>query len=147
MKAILSTFIAGFLFAIGLSFSGMTMPSKVIGFLDITGNWDISLMFVMIGAISVYSALFHFVKPKMDKPLFNDKFMLPTRTKVDIPLVFGASLFGAGWGLGGICPGPAVASIGLLDTRILVFVGMMIVGMYLGMMVQPFIPKSLYRND
>lgn len=141
------TFIAGVLFAVGLSISGMTMPAKVINFLDITGNWDASLMFVMIGAIGVYSLVFHLIKPKMKKPIYAENFKLPTRIKVDIPLVTGAALFGAGWGLGGFCPGPALSSVLLLDMRVLVFVGLMIVGMYLGFLIQPLIPKSLYRNE
>lgn len=141
------TFFAGIFFAAGLSISGMTMPSKVINFLDIFGNWDPSLMFVMIGAISVYSVIFHFVKPKMAKPIFAKTFKLPTRVKIDIPLVFGAALFGAGWGLGGFCPGPALASALLLDERILVFIGFMVAGMYLAMIIQPKIPRSFYNND
>lgn len=143
----LLTFLAGLIFAIGLAVSGMTMPSKVINFLDISGNWDPSLMFVMIGAIGVYSIVFHFIKPKMASPLYTEKFRLPTRVEIDLPLVLGAALFGAGWGLGGFCPGPALASTLLLDTRVLVFTLLMIVGMYLGMLIQPLIPKSLYRND
>ena len=94
-----STFLSGLLFAIGLSISGMTMPSKVINFLDIFGHWDISLMFVMIGAISVYSLVFHLIKPKMAKPVCEAQFKLPTQTKIDVPLVTGAITFGAGWDL------------------------------------------------
>ncbi|MEE4243834.1 MAG: YeeE/YedE family protein [Kangiellaceae bacterium] len=141
------TFIAGLLFAVGLSYSGMTMPGKVIGFLDITGTWDISLMFVMIGAIGVYSLFFHFLKPKMAKPLYDQEFKLPTRLRVDAPLIIGAALFGAGWGLGGFCPGPAVASSLLGEVTVLVFVGTMVAGMIIGMIVQPMIPQHFYRND
>jgi len=147
MKGHTLTFISGFLFSVGLSLSGMTMPSKVIAFLDIFGNWDPSLMFVMVGAISVYSLIFHLIKPKMLKPIFAEEFKLPTRLKVDFPLVVGAALFGAGWGLGGFCPGPALASSFLLDIRILVFIALMAVGIYIGSFIQPFISKSLYRND
>ncbi len=147
MKIILYTFFSGFLFALGLTIAGMTMPSKVIGFLDLFGQWDISLMFVMVGAISVYSLIFHFVKPKLSKPLCDEEYKLPTRTKIDLPLVVGAAIFGAGWGLGGFCPGPAITSLSLMNTSVLVFVGTMIIGMYLGMLLQPMIPKSLYRND
>ena len=125
----------------------MTMPSKVIGFLDIFGAWDISLMFVMIGAIGVYSLFFHLLKPRMTKPLHAPEFKLPTRFNIDVPLVTGAALFGAGWGLGGFCPGPAVASVALLETDVLIFVGMMLAGMYLGMLIQPLIPKKVYGSD
>ena len=141
------TFVAGFLFAVGLSLSGMTMPSKVISFLDVFGNWDPSLMFVMLGAITIYSAIFHLIKPKMKKPLFATEFKLPTSLKVDLPLVIGAGLFGAGWGLGGFCPGPALASSFLFDVRIVVFISSMIVGIYFGCFIQRFIPKKLYRNN
>ncbi len=142
----LLTFLSGIIFAVGLAVSGMTMPSKVINFLDVSGSWDPSLMFVMIGAIGVYSIVFHFIKPKMASPLYTDKFKLPTRVEIDIPLVLGSALFGAGWGIGGFCPGPALASAFLFDTRVLVFIVLMTAGMYLGMVIQPFIPKSLYRN-
>ena len=146
MKHVL-VFFAGILFAVGLSLSGMTMPSKVIGFLDIFGKWDISLMFIMAVAIGVYSVIFHLVKPKMEKPVYAKDFKLPTRTNIDIPLIFGAALFGVGWGLGGFCPGPALASFFLFDVTVLVFVSLMAIGMYIGFFVQPLIPKSLYRND
>lgn len=138
--------IAGILFAVGLSLSGMTMPSKVIGFLDVFGQWDISLMFVMVGAIGVYSVFFHLVKPKMEKPVYAKEFKLPTRVKIDLPMVFGAALFGAGWGLGGFCPGPALASFFLFDVSVLVFVSLMAIGMYVGFFIQPLIPDSFYRN-
>lgn len=147
MKSSIITFLSGGLFAVGLSISGMTMPSKVIGFLDIAGNWDISLMFVMMGAIGVYTFMFHLVRPKMIKPVFASEYKLPTRTKVDLPLITGAALFGAGWGLGGFCPGPVITSAALLDTGVLVFIGTMLVGMYLGMVIQPLVPQSLYKND
>lgn len=146
MKHVL-VFSAGILFAVGLSLSGMTMPSKVIGFLDVFGQWDISLMFVMAGAIGVYSAVFHLVKPKMEKPVYDKEFRLPTRIKVDLPMIFGAALFGAGWGLGGFCPGPALASFFLFDVSVLVFVSLMAIGMYLGFFIQPLIPEFLYRNE
>ncbi len=144
----LVTFFAGVCFAVGLTLAGMTMPSKVIAFLDVTGGqWDPSLMFVMIGAIGVYSIMFHFIKPNMDKPLYSTKFRLPTRLKVDLPMVTGAAMFGAGWGIGGFCPGPAIATASLLDMRTLVFVACMTVGMYLAFVIQPLIPNIMYRNE
>jgi len=147
MKRQILTFVSGFLFSIGLSIGGMTMPSKVIAFLDVAGNWDPSLMFVMVGAIGVYSLIFHLIKPKMEKPVYAEQFKLPTRLKIDFPLVVGAALFGAGWGLGGFCPGPALASSFLFDIRILVFIGLMALGIYLGSIIQLYIPRSFYRND
>jgi len=143
----LVTFFAGVCFAIGLSIAGMTSPTKVIAFLDITGQWDPSLMFVMIGAIGVYSIMFHFIKPKMVKPLYSSEFRLPTRVKIDLPMLAGAAFFGAGWGIGGYCPGPAIASASLFDMRSLVFLATMTIGMYLAFVIQPLIPKFLYRNE
>jgi len=102
---------------------------------------------VMAGAIGVYSIMFHFIKPKMDKPLYSTEFRLPTRVKVDFPMLTGAALFGAGWGIGGFCPGPAIASASLLDMRALVFLATMTIGMYLAFVIQPLIPKFLYRNE
>jgi uncharacterized membrane protein YedE/YeeE len=137
------TFLSGFIFAIGLSISGMTMPSKVINFLDIFGNWDISLMFVMIGAISVYTLVFHLIKPKIVKPVYEVKFKLPSQTKIDTPLVLGAVTFGAGWGLAGFCPGPALTSTLLFDYRVLTFIVMMSLGMYLGSLLKPIFKTSI----
>jgi uncharacterized membrane protein YedE/YeeE len=91
--------------------------------------------------------VFHLIKPKMQKPLFSEEFKLPTRTEIDLPLVVGSAFFGAGWGLGGFCPGPVLASAAMLNNNVLVFIATMFVGMYLGMALQPLIPNSLYRNN
>jgi uncharacterized membrane protein YedE/YeeE len=112
----------------GLVISGMTQPSKVIGFLDFGGAWDPSLAFVMAGAIGVH--FFFARRPRtMKAPLFADAFALPTRTKLDAPLLVGAAVFGVGWGLGGYCPGPAIVSLASLAPATLVFVVAMGVGM------------------
>ena len=101
---------AGVLFALGLALSGMTQPSKVIGFLDVGGHWDPSLAFVMLGAIAV-----HFVAQRIARkrgaPLFATTFELPPPGKIDGRLVVGSAVFGLGWGLSGYCPGPALVSI------------------------------------
>jgi uncharacterized membrane protein YedE/YeeE len=136
-------FFSGLIFAIGLSISGMTMPSKVINFLDIFGHWDISLMFVMIGAISVYSLVFHFIKPKFAKPFYETQYKLPTQSKIDAPLVVGAIIFGAGWGLAGFCPGPALTSTFLFDPRVLTFIATMSLGIYLGSFLKPLFKNSI----
>jgi len=123
------TFLMGTLFSIGLSLSGMTIPSKVTGFLDFTGNWDPSLVMVMVGAVTVYFILARFTL-RRDTPLFASKFALPTRVDIDGRLVAGAALFGAGWGLVGFCPGPALASLTTLNPSVWIFVVSMTMGMY-----------------
>ena len=107
MKTQLTSFVSGIVFALGLGISGMTRPIKVIGFLDLFGNWDASLAFVMIGAIAVYF-LAHRISLNMTSPLLAAKFSLPTRSDLDRRLVIGAVIFGVGWGLAGFCPGPAI---------------------------------------
>lgn len=102
--------LAGLLFALGLALSGMTQPSKVIGFLDVSGHWDPSLAFVMLGAISVHFVALRVAK-KRAAPLLAPTFELPARDHIDGKLVAGAALFGLGWGLSGYCPGPALVSV------------------------------------
>jgi len=130
MKALIASFSAGLLFAIGLGVSGMTQPSKVIGFLDLFGSWDASLLFVMVGAIAVHFVLFRVVT-KRASPLFDDRFRLPTRKDIDVSLVAGAAVFGIGWALGGYCPGPALATAASGVWPALVFVLCMAMGMKL----------------
>lgn len=105
MKALLTSFISGVVFALGLGISGMTRPIKVIGFLDFFGAWDASLAFVMIGAIAVYFVAYHWSRT-MPSPLLAAHFSLPRRGDLDTNLILGAAIFGAGWGLGGFCPAP-----------------------------------------
>jgi uncharacterized membrane protein YedE/YeeE len=102
--------IAGVLFGLGLAVAGMTLPTKVRGFLDFTGPWDPTLMFVMGGAIAVHAMVYRLVRGRTS-PLFAERFHLPTRKDVDARLVLGSAIFGVGWGLGGYCPGPAVTSL------------------------------------
>ena len=121
--------LAGVLFGAGLLISGMTRPQKVIGFLDLFGAWDASLMFVMVGAIAVHFVAYRLIRGR-SAPLLAPKFSLPTRRDVDLRLIAGAALFGVGWGLGGYCPGPAVTSLATSTTAVLVFVGAMLLGMF-----------------
>jgi len=107
VKAHVAAFASGLLFALGLGVSGMTHPSKVLGFLDFAGDWDPSLAFVMGAGVLVNLALFAAAR-RRGAPLFGRGFVLPTRTDLDAELVVGAAVFGVGWGLGGFCPGPAV---------------------------------------
>lgn len=125
---IITALATGLLFGIGLIVSGMTDPSKVIGFLDLTGRWDPSLAFVMGGAIAVGLMGFAFAA-KRDESLLGDTIRLPTATHVDRRLVFGGLTFGAGWGLAGYCPGPALASLAGGGAKPLIFSAAMLVGM------------------
>lgn len=120
--------LAGVLFSVGLVISGMTHTEKVLGFLDFFGNWDPSLVFVMGGAVAVHLLAFRFLK--RPTPYFSDRYRLPTRREIDSPLIFGAVLFGIGWGLVGYCPGPAITSLVALEPKNWVFVGSMLLGMW-----------------
>ena len=124
------SFISGLIFGIGLTVSGMVNPAKVIAFLNILGNWDPSLVFVMVGAI-IFSAPFFYILKNKKKPLFNSSFQIPSRTNIDRNLIIGSSLFGVGWGMVGLCPGPAVSSIVFLQPLSILFVIALISGFYL----------------
>lgn len=121
--------LTGLIFGLGLMVSGMANPAKVIGFLDLSVPWDPSLMFVMGGAIAVGLPGF-FLAKRMKKSLIGLPMNLPTSTAIDKKLLLGAVLFGAGWGIGGFCPGPAVVAAAALYTDGLIFVGAMLVGMF-----------------
>ena len=122
------TLISGLLFGTGLILSGMANPAKVQNFLDLFGTWDPSLAFVMGGAIMVTMPGF-WLAQKRATPFFSDMFHMPTRTDFDARLIAGAATFGVGWGLGGLCPGPAVTSLALGSTGTLIFIATMLLGM------------------
>jgi uncharacterized protein len=128
MKSFFMALFAGLLFGIGLILSGMSDPAKVLGFLDLAGQWDPSLAFVMGGALIVGLVAFHFAAG-MPKSLLGDTLRLPTATKIDHRLVVGGLTFGAGWGLAGYCPGPALASLAMGGTKPLLFCAAMLAGM------------------
>ncbi|MEW6021484.1 MAG: DUF6691 family protein [Pseudomonadota bacterium] len=127
---IVTALIAGLIFGIGLIVSGMTNPAKVIGFLDLAGRWDPSLAFVMGGAILVGVVAFGFAR-KRERSLLGAAMRLPTATHVDRRLVMGSLAFGAGWGLAGYCPGPALASLASGDAKPVIFTLAMLAGMAL----------------
>jgi len=127
VSALLSAIAAGFVFGLGLWISGMANPAKVIGFLDITGEWDASLALVMAGAVGVVLIPFR-LAVKRAKPLLEEAFALPTRKDIDAPLVAGSALFGVGWGIVGYCPGPGITALATLSTESVVFVAAMMVG-------------------
>jgi uncharacterized membrane protein YedE/YeeE len=128
MPAVLASFVCGLIFGAGLLISGMTEPAKVLGFLDIFGAWDATLAFVMAGAVAVAAAGFAIAR-RRTAPMFSPKYLWPDRREIDPPLVAGAVLFGIGWGLVGICPGPALVNLAGLSLPITVFVVAMILGM------------------
>lgn len=127
---ILMALIAGLTFGIGLIVSGMTNPAKVIGFLDLAGKWDPSLAFVMGGAILVGVVAFGFAR-KRERSLLGAVMRLPTATHIDRRLVLGSLAFGAGWGLAGYCPGPALASLASGGVKPVIFTLAMLAGMAL----------------
>ena len=125
---LLASFGSGLLFAIGLALSGMTEPAKVIGFLDVAGGaWDPSLAFVMMGALVVNGVGWWFLK-KRSSPVLGETFHLPTKKTIDVRLLAGAAIFGLGWGLGGICPGPGIVSLASGVAPVFAFVAAMLVG-------------------
>lgn len=129
MLGYLAVFLAGALFAVGLGVSGMTLPQKVIGFLDFAGDWDPSLAFVMAGSAGIYMLFYRWIR-RLSHPLFDTAFHVPTRTDVDQRLVTGAALFGVGWGLVGLCPGPALTALVSGYGKALIFFVSMAAGMY-----------------
>ena len=127
----LSSLVCGLLFGAGLAASGMTDTAKVIGFLDVFGQWDPDLIFVMGSAVLTTVICFRFVL-KRSGPIFCNAFSLPSNTAVDLRLLIGAVIFGIGWGFYGYCPGPAVAAIVYLQPVTGVFIVAMLLGMFVG---------------
>ncbi|UYH54134.1 YeeE/YedE family protein [Qipengyuania sp. SS22] len=120
--------IAGTLFGAGLALGGMTNPARVRGFLDIFGAWDPTLAFVMGGAVIVMAIAWRFV-PRMAAPLFGEHFHLPTRSDLTPRLIGGAALFGIGWGVAGLCPGPGIAALVIEPASAAIFIMAMLAGM------------------
>jgi uncharacterized protein len=128
LVAIISAFIAGLIFSLGLLLSGMANPEKVLAFLDLAGAWDPSLALVMAGAIAVALPAFHFAR-KRSRCLLGGEIQLPTKRKLDRRLITGSLAFGIGWGLAGFCPGPALVATGALLPQATTFVLAMLAGM------------------
>ena len=138
---VLSFFLLGALFAIGLGISGMTQPSKVVAFLDIFGAWDPALMFVMGGAVAVNFVGYRLAVGR-PHPLLATRFDIPTRRDIDWQLLVGASLFGAGWGVAGFCPGPALVALASGSADVMLFVAAMFIGFLLkDVLIKPASPK------
>lgn len=135
----LTEFLAAILFGLGLAISGMTSPQKVVGFLDIAGDWDPSLIMVMLGAIAV-NAIFYRVVKKMPNPLFSSKFMIPQKRDFTWQLVVGSAIFGIGWGLAGFCPGPGLVSLVSGQGEYLPAAFLFVLSMIVGMVLYKFAP-------
>jgi uncharacterized membrane protein YedE/YeeE len=133
--------LSGLLFGAGLAVAGMTNPSKVLNFLDVTRRWDPSLAFVMAAAIPI-SALGFWLGRRRARPLFDLAFVLPGKTKLEPALLVGSALFGLGWGLGGYCPGPAVASLSHLDASLFGF----LLAMGTGLLLSPAMARRSARS-
>ncbi|MCY7338474.1 MAG: YeeE/YedE family protein [Sphingomonas bacterium] len=130
VRQLLPPLISGTLFGAGLTVSGMTDPARVRGFLDVFGRWDPTLVFVIGGAVIVMAIAWR-IQARMRRPLFGEKFSLPDRSDLDRGLLIGSALFGVGWGIAGLCPGPAVASLALSPVAVLPFIAAMLAGMAL----------------
>lgn len=129
MKSLFVSFVAGLLFAVGLALAGMGQPSTVVGFLDFAGQWDPSLLLLMCAGIPVVTVA-HFASRRLAKPVLAPSFP-PTSSVIDGPLVAGSIIFGAGWGLAGMCPGPGLLSLAAGIPAGALMVGGMVVGMLL----------------
>ncbi|MGZ3252926.1 MAG: DUF6691 family protein [Burkholderiaceae bacterium] len=126
--AIFISLLTGLIFGLGLLVSGMTNPAKVLGFLDISGNWDPSLVFVMAGAIVIGFFAFT-IASKRTVSLLGLDMKLPQENRIDRRLIIGSALFGIGWGIAGFCPGPAIVSLGMGEIKAIIFVAAMLLGM------------------
>jgi hypothetical protein len=125
-----ASFVVGLIFGLGLLISGMANPAKVLSFLDLAGVWDPSLMLVMVGAIAVAILPFSWAK-KHKQSLLGCPINLPSATQIDRRLLIGSLLFGSGWGIAGFCPGPALVALGAGESKALIFVVFMVLGMLL----------------
>ena len=137
MNRTLIALVSGLLFGAGLAYSGMSDPARVQAFLDLFGKWDPTLAFVMGGAI-VPMAFAWMIKSRLSSPLAAPTFDLPGTSKLNRPLAIGAVLFGMGWGIAGLCPGPALADLAIAPVAVLPFVA----AMFAGMAAHRFIPVS-----
>ena len=145
MPLMISAFGVGLLFGLGLLVSQMVNPAKVLAFLDVFGPWDPSLIFVMAGAVAV-SALGYVVARRRGTPLLAPRLEIPTRRDLDPRLIGGAALFGIGWGLAGLCPGPALVGLTFGPWQMFVFVAAMIIGMAIFRLVPADWPQVTFRR-
>lgn len=130
MRTVVAALCCGFAFGLGLCVSEMVNPARVVGFLDVLGRWDATLVFVMAAAVAVTAAAFPLVLRRA-RPVLTAEFCLPTKNSIDAPLIAGSVIFGIGWGMAGLCPGPAIAALASLSPQVLVFVIAMAAGQWI----------------
>jgi uncharacterized protein len=130
MKTVVAALGCGFTFGFGLCVSEMVNPARVVGFLDVLGQWDATLVFVMGGALAITAVAFPLVMRRA-RPVLVEHFCLPTKKSLDMPLIAGSVLFGVGWGLAGLCPGPAIAGLASLSPAVAMFVIAMVAGQWI----------------
>lgn len=145
-KQNLIALISGLLFGLGLSISQMVDRQRVIGFLDFAGKWDVTLAFVLGGAVGITLITFRFIL-KLKKPIFDSQFYLPTRKDIDTPLILGAIIFGIGWGISGYCPGPAVTSLIQLSLNPIIFLIMFVIGSLIANKITEALLKKSFNKD
>lgn len=146
MRQSIISFGAGLVFSLGLAVSGMVDPSKIKGFLDFSGNWDPTMMAVMFAAVVTYFVAFRVVLG-MPAPVLGLKFHVPTRNQLDWQLITGAVLFGTGWGITGLCPGPALVSLATGSLPVLAFVASMLGGMALFRVYEQYTLRRARRTS
>lgn len=137
----LAILVSGMLFGAGLALGGMTDPARVRGFLDLFGDWDPTLAFVMGGAVIIMVVAWQ-CQPRLSRPVFADAFVLPTRQDLTAKLVGGSALFGIGWGVAGLCPGPAIAALAIEPASAVIFLVSMLAGMAAARLAEE---KGLFR--
>lgn len=135
---LLVSYIIGVIFGVGISISGMANPAKVLNFFDVAGAWDPSLAFVMGGALIVTAIGYLFVL-KRPAPLLSERFQLPTRKDLDLPLIGGSAVFGVGWGIAGFCPGGALPALGTGQGTVFIFTAALLAGIVAAKLLQSFI--------
>lgn len=145
VRAFLTALVAGLLFGAGLALSDMVNPARVLGFLDLAGNWDPTLAFVMGGAL-IPSAAGYALARRMRRPLLGGEFRIPESRKLEPRLLAGAALFGVGWGLIGLCPGPAIAGLAFGLWQVALFVAAMLAGMAVHRAAGPMTTRSQQRG-
>lgn len=142
---LITSYLIGLVFGVGIAISGMANPAKVLNFFDLAGTWDPSLAFVMGGALIVTFIGYRFVL-KRPTPLMSASFQLPTRRDLDLPLLAGSAVFGVGWGIAGFCPGGALPALGTGRLEVFTFVGALLVGIFVAKALQAALAKRVQAH-